>query len=102
MPPLLRTLALLLATVPVGTSATEVGRVELLAAGCNACHGPAGRGSAPIPALRGRDDLEARLQAWRAAPDATGTAHVMIRFARALDEADTKALAEHYAGSETP
>ncbi len=102
MRPLPATFTLLLATLPAGTMATADLGVELLAAGCNACHGPDGRGSAPVPALRGREDLRQQLDAWRVAPEATGQSHVMIRFARALDEADVEALAEHYAERDVP
>jgi cytochrome c553 len=75
-------------------------RTERLAAACNGCHGPAGRGSGAIPALAGQDRgrLTLLLNGWRHAEPA-GRDHVMARFARGLDEVDVDALAEHYAST---
>ena len=74
-------------------------RAERLAAACNGCHGPAGRGSGAMPALAGLDAgyLEQRLRSWRTADDTDGTDHLMVRFARALDPEDPALLGRHYA-----
>ncbi len=78
---------------------TGPSRGELLGAACNACHGPDGRGSGSVPALRepcGPSRLTARLEAWRAQPDADDPAHLMVRVARGLDSDDIAALATWY------
>ena len=93
---------LLLVVAEAGSEQSDALATELLAAGCNACHGPDGQGSPPVPALRGRDDLHVLLEGWREEPEAKGRAHIMIRFARALDGADTAALAAHYAADDAP
>lgn len=69
------------------------------AAACNGCHGPDGRGSGAMPALRGQRaaDLAAKLQYWRDHPEAAETTgHVMARFAAALEPEVLRALADHY------
>ena len=74
-------------------------RAERLAAACNGCHGPGGRGSGAIPALAGLEAgyLEQRLRDWQAAAEADGADHLMVRFARGLEPDDPSLLARHYA-----
>lgn len=83
------------------TAATAAGLrpadIELLAAGCANCHGPAGHPVAGIPPLHAReaDHLLARMLAFRA-----GTAEgakVMPRLMKGYDEAQLRALAEWFA-----
>ena len=93
---------LLLAAVSAASTAANPSRGEVLAATCNTCHGPEGRGSPPLPPLRGRSDISKQLQAWQTAPEATGVAHLMIRLARGLSNADIDALAAYYAEQEAP
>jgi cytochrome c553 len=95
-------LLLLLAAVAAAGSEGAPSRGETLAAACNACHGADGRGSPPIPPLRGRSDLQPRLQAWKSAPEASGEAHLMIRLSRSLSPADIDALAAFYARQDAP
>ncbi|MDZ7827554.1 MAG: hypothetical protein U5R48_17880 [Gammaproteobacteria bacterium] len=94
-------LATLVAILVACTSARTAlpDRTERLAAACNGCHGPAGRGSGAMPALAGLDAgyLEQRLRDWQTAADADGADHLMVRFARALEPADPALLARHYA-----
>lgn len=84
-------------------AAAPVPRTERLAAACNGCHGPDGRGSGAIPALAGQETavLSERLNDWRAA-EPGGRDHVMERFARGLSDADVRALADHYAALAAP
>lgn len=96
--PRVRLLAALALAAAGATAAPD--RTERLAAACNGCHGPEGRGSGAIPALAGEDRmrLAGLLNGWRVAEPA-GRDHVMARFARGLDEADVDALADHYAAA---
>ncbi|MCC5873780.1 MAG: c-type cytochrome [Gammaproteobacteria bacterium] len=106
----MRTLSTLLllaaASAAAAAQAESPSRGEFLAGACNACHGAEGRGSPPLPPLQGRDDLRQQLQAWKGSDEATdgvrGTAHLMIRFARGLSDADIDALATFYARQEAP
>ena len=69
------------------------------AAACNGCHGPEGRGSGAMPALRGQsaDALAAKLQQWKDDPAAaTAPGHVMARFSAILEPETLRALADHY------
>jgi cytochrome c553 len=69
------------------------------AGACNGCHGPEGRGSGAMPALRGQnaDALAAKLQQWQDDPKAAAaTGHVMARFAAILEPETLRALADHY------
>lgn len=93
--------ALLFAAATV--AAAPVDRTERLAAACNGCHGPDGRGSGAIPGLAGQraDALAERLNDWRAS-DAAGRDHAMARFARGLSAADVRDLAAHYAALAAP
>jgi len=81
-------------------------RGEFLASACHACHGPEGRGSPPLPPLQGRSDLRQQLKAWKSMPEALGEAlgeaHLMIRFARGLSDADIDDLAAYYARQASP
>ena len=92
-------LTVLTTTLASASVAAPPDRTERLAAACNGCHGPEGRGSEAIPALRGQDasTLEARMQQWHAAADRDGSDHVMVLFARGLRTADLAPLARHYA-----
>lgn len=74
-------------------------RAERLAAACNGCHGPGGRGSGAIPPLAGLEAgfLEQRLRDWQEAEEADGGDHLMVRFARGLEPDDPALLARHYA-----
>ncbi|MEE4360190.1 MAG: c-type cytochrome [Pseudomonadales bacterium] len=76
-------------------------RVERLAAACNGCHGPGGRGSEAMPSLRARSPewIATRLETWRSSATPDGRDHVMVRFARALSAEDVAELAEHYGRS---
>lgn len=102
----LSSLLLLLAATSAAAQAESPSRGEFLAGACNACHGAEGRGSPPLAPLQGRDDLRQQLQAWKGSDAATdgvrGTAHLMIRFARGLSDADMDALAAFYARQEAP
>lgn len=93
--------AFLLAAVTA--AAGPVDRTERLAAACNGCHGPEGRGSGAIPTLAGQDAkvLAERLTIWREG-EAVGGDHVMTRFARGLSPGDVDALAKHYAALAAP
>ena len=69
------------------------------AAACNGCHGPEGRGSGAMPALRGQsaDALAAKLLQWQNDPEAAAAkGHVMARFAAILEPETLRALADHY------
>lgn len=92
---------LLLAALPAVMSMTVQAdgpsRGEVLASSCHACHGPEGRGSPPLPPLRGRSDLRAQLLIWTAAPEARGEAHLMIRLVRGLSAADIDELVAYFA-----
>lgn len=83
------------------TAATAAGLrpadIELLAAGCANCHGPAGHPVAGIPPLHARDadHLLARMLAFRAGTAAGAT--VMPRLMKGYDEAQLRALAEWFA-----
>ena len=63
----------------------------------------AARASGAIPTLAGQDAevLAERLGDWREVPPA-GRDHVMARFARSLEDADVRALADHYAALAAP
>ncbi len=87
---------LLLVALSAAVSAGEPSRGERLAATCHACHGPEGRGSPPLPPLRGRSDIRRQLQAFQAA-EAVGKAHLMTRLAQGLSEQDVDDLAAFYA-----
>ena len=93
---------LALASLPVAAplSALEPpSTVARWAAACNGCHGPEGRGSGAMPALRGQsaDALAAKLKKWQEDPEATAaTGHVMARFSAILDQETLRALADHY------
>jgi len=99
----MRTLSslLLLAAASAAAEVESPSRGEFLAGACNACHGAEGRGSPPLPPLQGRDNLRQQLQAWKGSDEATdgvrGSAHLMVRFARGLSDADIDALAAFYA-----
>ncbi|MBV8250096.1 MAG: c-type cytochrome [Comamonas sp.] len=79
---------------PPGLRAQDV---AVLAASCANCHGPDGRSTGGIPALRGVAEahLLARLQAFKAgtAKDAA----VMTRLAKGYDDEQLKALAQWFA-----
>jgi cytochrome c553 len=92
-------LAVLVAALAACTSPRVPDRGERLAAACNGCHGPGGRGSGAIPALAGLEAgyLEQRLRDWQAAAEADGADHLMVRFARGLEPDDPSLLARHYA-----
>ena len=69
------------------------------AAACNGCHGPEGRGSGAMPALRGQsaDALAAKLLQWQKDPEAAAApGHVMARFAAILEPETLRGLADHY------
>lgn len=93
---------LLLAAVSAATNGEAPSRGETLAAACNACHGADGRGSPPLPPLRGRSDIHPFLQAWKNAADASGETHLMIRLARGLSAADLDDVAAFYAQQDSP
>lgn len=93
---------LLAAALTVAASAEDPSRAEVLAAGCHACHGVDGQGSPPVPALRGRQDIQQQLRAFKNAAEATGEAHLMIRFARGLSDRDIAELADFYARAAAP
>ncbi len=93
---------LLLASVSAVADAEGPSRGEILASACNTCHGLDGRGSPPLPPLRGRNDIRQQLQAWKIAAEATGDTHLMIRFARALSDMDIDDLASFYARQDSP
>ena len=70
--------------------------VELLAGGCQGCHGVAGQGANGIPGLhhtRTRAEFTAMMQAFKAnaVPNT-----VMGRIARGYTEAEVKLLAAHF------
>ncbi|MCC5888013.1 MAG: cytochrome c [Gammaproteobacteria bacterium] len=90
------------AVMSAATQADGPSRGEVLASTCHACHGPEGRGSPPLPPLRGRSDLRTQLLAWKSSAEASGDAHLMIRFARGLSEADIDALAAYFAAKDAP
>ena len=94
--------ALLLATT-AAVAAGPVDRSERLAAACNGCHGPHGRGSGAIPALAGQeaDVLARQLTTWQGR-EPGGRDQVMERFVRGLTAADVRALADHYAALAAP
>lgn len=87
---------LLLAAVSAAASAEDPSRGEILAAGCHACHGAEGRGSPPLPPLRGRSDIRQQLQTFRSTAEVSGEAHLMIRFARGLSDRDIDELGAFY------
>lgn len=93
---------LLLAAVSAAPGAEDPSRGEMLAAACHACHGQEGRGSPPLPPLRGRNDIRQQLQTFQNSAEASGEAHLMIRFARGLSEGDIDALAAFYAPKAAP
>jgi cytochrome c553 len=78
--------------------------VERLAAACDGCHGPDGRGSGAVPPLAGWDaeHLAARLIAFHEMDDTSGGDHLMVRFAQPLEPALLRDLAEYYAGLPAP
>lgn len=76
--------------------------VKLLAAACNSCHGPDGRGSEALPALEGRQDIGPQLTAWQQSNEAKGPQHLMIRLARALTDQNIEALHHHYRRAADP
>jgi sulfide dehydrogenase cytochrome subunit len=70
--------------------------IQLLAGGCQGCHGVSGRGANGIPAIAGtrsRSEFEASLKAFRA-NERDGT--IMGRIARGYTDAEIAALATHY------
>ncbi|MBS61391.1 c-type cytochrome [Salinisphaera sp.] len=70
------------------------GEGEALAGACTACHGPEGRSVSGLPTLAGMDRRRFmdRMQAFR-----NGEGTIMNRIAPAYDEAQTAALADHFA-----
>ena len=82
---------------PACATALSAESISVLAGTCANCHGPDGRSSGAIPALRGlgEERLRARLMAFRegSAPDAT----VMTRLMKGYDEAQIAALAKWFA-----
>lgn len=68
----------------------------LAAEGCLGCHGPAGQGAGAVPALAGRDraELEALMAAFRGNER---PATIMGRIARGYTEAESAAIAAHFA-----
>jgi cytochrome c553 len=93
----------MLVLAATSAAAAPVDRTERLAAACNGCHGPDGRGSGAIPVLAGQEAaaITERLNDWRAS-EPEGRDHVMARFARGLSDADVRALADHYAALAAP
>lgn len=73
---------------------------RILAGPCAACHGPDGVSPAEIPSIAGqsREDLVAKLTAFRDAPPAGTT--VMDRHMRGYDDAQIALLAAYFAGVE--
>ncbi len=71
--------------------------VELLAGGCQGCHGVADAGANGIPMImraQTRDDFVAAMRAFR---DNSREATVMGRIARGYTDAEIAALAAHFA-----
>lgn len=71
--------------------------VELLAGGCQGCHGVAGAGSNGIPMImraQSRDDFITAMRAFR---DNQREGTVMGRIARGYTDAEIAALAAHFA-----
>lgn len=71
--------------------------VELLAGGCQGCHGVAGAGANGIPMImraQTREDFIATMRAFR---DNQREATVMGRIARGYTDAEIAALAAHFA-----
>lgn len=94
--PLLR-LALLGSLLTLPALAQQAPHAAPLAAqGCLGCHGPGGQGVGSIPGIAGRpaEELRAQMAAFRAnqAP-----ATIMGRIARGYSEAETAAIAAHFA-----
>lgn len=77
-------------------TATPDPQAQLLAASCNACHGPAGDSVGGIPALAGRpaDELAAALLEYKYGRR-TGT--VMNRHARGYSDDELRAMAREFA-----
>lgn len=66
------------------------------AQGCLGCHGPGGQGVGSIPGIAGRpaEQLQAQMSAFRANQL---PATIMGRIARGYSEAETAAIAAHFA-----
>jgi cytochrome c553 len=88
-------LALSLTALP----ALAEGDGPLLAQACAGCHGQAGAGQGPVPAIAGigRDDFLALWAEFRAG---TRAATIMTRIARGYTEAEVAALAEYFSALE--
>ncbi len=65
---------------------------------CAACHGAAGLGQGAFPRLAGQpaDYLQAQLRAWQAQKRPAGNPPVMPAIARAMSEAQIKAVSAYY------
>lgn len=70
--------------------------VPMSAQGCLGCHGPGGQGVGSIPGIAGRpaEELRAQMAAFRANQL---PATIMGRIARGYSEAETAAIAAHFA-----
>lgn len=79
-----------------GRSTAGHSRAEIPA--CASCHGAAGLGQGAFPRLAGQpaDYLEAQLRAWQTQKRPAGNPPVMPAIARAMSEAQIKAVSAYY------
>lgn len=86
------------ALVKRGEKLAEIGDQKMQLQACNNCHGPGGRGVAPlIPGLASQHGsyLEAQIRAWKAG-QRKNSPNQMVQIAQKLDDASLKALAAYF------
>jgi len=88
-----------------GQTLATAGDESLRVQACQNCHGPGGTGFGNlVPYLAGLDAkyLAAALQEWRDGKRKTDSSQQMTQIAKALTDADTKAVAAYYASRQPP
>jgi len=104
----MKTIFLLLALSSFTLSSDEIGTNKIMETlylknACNACHGMYGEGIGASPRLQGvkEDILLRRLKDLKAGRPRSAFGSIMISFAQALDENETKAMAKYLSNLKT-